>query len=478
MKKYIFTAIAVLAAITSCKDFLVEEPKLSQTDVLSLSTANGLDNAVAGAYSPLYSASWYGADFIIHNEMKTANGKKYIGSSFDSGRLNDVYQINFTENNTSSVWGFAYYVISAVNNVIDNLQNCKDEAGEYDEERANNLKAECLFLRALSHFDLVRTYAQPYCYTADASHAGVPVVLHTEPDAKPERKSVAEVYKQIIDDLTEAERIIDPNYVRQGTDDRAFVSIGAIQALLSRVYLYSRNWEKCEEYSTKVIDSKKYTMWKADEILSADGSSSVYWEDTRKGGEVIFEIYALKNNSYDGHHDGISPMTTPNGYADAGASLDLINSYKEGDVRGGLFIKENGVNWTAKYAGKGISSPEVNNIIVLRLSEMYLNRAEANVHLKAAESTITADLKMISDNRGSTVESATLTGIYAERAKELAWEGHLWFDLGRTERSMTRKDVADGIITEVKWPSYMWAMPIPLREHTCNPNLSHNEGWN
>ncbi len=473
MKRYIVLALAALAAFTSCKDFLVEAPRLSQSDDLTLSTANGLDQSVAGAYAPLASTAWYGADFIIINEMKTANGKKYVGSQHDSGRLNEEYQLNYSENNTSALWGYGYYVISAVNNVMDNLGNCGDEA------LAKNLKAECLFLRALSHFDLCRTYAQPYNYSADASHPGVPVVLHTDPTAKPARNTVKEVYDQIIADLTEAEGLIDPSYVRAGADDRAFASIYAIQALLSRVYLYAQNWEKAAEYATKVIDSGKYTMWTKDQILSPDYSSSVYWEDTRKGGEVIFEVYGHKNNSYDGYHDGISPMTTPDGYGDAGASMDLVNLYGENDVRGGLFLidpDDPGVIWSAKYAGKGISDPQVSNVIVLRLSEMYLIRAEANQRL--GKGGVQDDLKMISDNRGAVAETATLTGIYNERAKEFAWEAHLWFDLGRTGRAMTRKDVISGVVNKVEWPSYQWAMPIPLREHNVNPNLSHNEGWN
>ena len=78
-----------LGTLTACEDFLTEEPIMSQSDKLTLSTYKGLDQATAGAYAPLASTSWYGAEFILLNELKTSNGKKYIGTQFDTGRLDE-----------------------------------------------------------------------------------------------------------------------------------------------------------------------------------------------------------------------------------------------------------------------------------------------------------------------------------------------------------------------------------------------------
>ena len=100
MKKYILIPLVALAAFNSCQDFLVEAPVMAQSNELTLSTYEGLDKAVMGAYSPLASTSWYGADFVLINELKTSNGKKWIGSSWDSGRCNDLYNINFNPNFT------------------------------------------------------------------------------------------------------------------------------------------------------------------------------------------------------------------------------------------------------------------------------------------------------------------------------------------------------------------------------------------
>lgn len=475
MKRYILTFMVALAAITGCKDYLTEEPIMSQSDKLTLSSYKGLDQSTAGAYAPLASLNWYGANFILINELKTSNGKKYIGTQFDTGRLNDWYNLNYTKSTTSAVWGVAYYIISSVNNVLANLE------GKGDPQDLNNLKAECLFLRALSHFDLVRTYAQPYCFTKDASHLGVPVILAPQdPTDMPVRETVAKVYQQIIADLTEAESIIAPDYKRAGAKNPAsVVSKEAAQALLSRVYLYMENWEKAAEYATKVIDSKKYTMWTVEDLTD----SECFREDGRSSGEVIFEVYGALSESYGGGNEGICSMTSKNKYGDGGASTDLIKLYEAGDVRGTLFQKEKDeksgkdVYWTSKYIGKGLANPDVSNVIILRLSEMYLNRAEAAIKGSLSEYDPVADITVVAGNRGAAASPATPAGVLLERQKELAWEGHFWFDLGRTKTNMSRTDVADGIITSVEWGTNIWAMPIPEREHSANSNLERNPGY-
>lgn len=473
MKRYIVMTFVALAALSGCKDFLVEEPILSQSNELTLATYEGLDKATLGAYAPLASASWYGNDFVLRTELATSNGKKWIGSTYDSGRCNDLYNLVYNDNNTSGVWSAAYYVISAANNVMDNLEG--KETAEVTAQDLNNLKAECLFLRALSHFDLVRVYAQPYCFTSDASHPGVPVVLKTDANAKPARETVKDVYAQIEADLLEAESIIDPAYVRANVaDPTATVTLEAIQALLSRVYLYSEQWQKSADYAAKVINSKKFNLWTVEDMTDAACFAA---DVPAKGSEVIFEIYGSKQNSYDPYRDGLCPMCGPNGYGDAGASMDLVNLYEEGDVRGTLFQESDGVIWTAKYIGKGLATPDFTNTIVVRLSEMYLNIAEAVANGATGHNGVAA-LEAIATNRGATPQTVTKEGVYLERQKELAWEAHYWFDLGRTKRNMTRTDfVGDESAKTLVWGADKWAMPIPLRELGVNPNLVQNTGY-
>jgi len=476
MKKYILiTAIASLTLV-GCKDFLVEDPILSQSTELTMATFTGLNNAIAGAYSPLADGVWYGPGFVLESEMRSGNGKKPTIGAFDSGRYTVPYLLNYNESTTSGLWGYAYFVISAVNNVLDNMEGKENESG-VTQEMINNLKAESLFLRALSHFDLVRLYAQPYTY--DPNGPGVPVVLHTDPAGMPARNTVKEVYDQIVSDLLEAENLMSDSYTRSNAQDpSAVASKPAIQALLSRVYLYMGEWQKCADYSTKVINNSKFSMWTANEL------PNVWGVDIPSGGEVIFELYGLKSNSYDEYWEGPAYMTSPDGYADVAASNDLVNLYEEGDVRGSLFQTHPdgpGLYWTSKYIGKGKGTPDVNNVIILRLSEMYLNRAEAIVNgASVAGTSAVSDLNTITSNRGAAeYTSAGKEDVFQERRKELAFEGHLWFDYPRCGRGMVRNDYTGTDVTNknIPFPDYRWALPIAKRELDVNENLVQNEGY-
>ena len=471
MKKIIpiFLAIAFLS-ITGCKGFLTEEPVLAQSDVLTLSTFKGVNNAAAGAYAPLSSTTWYCGAFILSNEMRTMNGRRWIEfEEYNSGRYTDDYAIHFTPNSTSGMWSLGYYVILAANQVLRAIDDVEAEEADKD-----NIKAEMLFLRALAHFDIVRTFAHAPIKGGDK--LGIPIITTVQAiDEKPARNTVDEVYTQIIEDLEDAEELIDPDYVRAGVNDaKASVSIYAIQALLSRVYLYNQNWQKAADYATKVINSGKFSIWKADELEDA------YTTDVPTGGEVIFEVFGHTSQSYGTGLENTWGMTSFNQYGDCGASRDLQNLYAAGDARLALLSPDDKGNalFTMKYAGKGLGTIDASNTIVLRLSEMYLNRAEALAKgATIAGATIMSDLKAITDNRNAT-PTATLGGVYEERAKELAWEGHLWFDLARTGRKMTRTDVSGTTIpTTLEAGDYRWAMPIPDREFTVNPNLVQNDGY-
>jgi hypothetical protein len=108
---------------------------------------------------------------------------------------------------------------------------------------------------------------------------------------------------------------------------------------------------------------------------------------------------------------------------------------------------------------------------------MYLNIAEAVANGATGHNGVAA-LEAIATNRGATPQTVTKEGVYLERQKELAWEAHYWFDLGRTKRNMTRTDfIGDESAKTLVWGADKWAMPIPLRELGVNPNLVQNTGY-
>ncbi|MDR0692310.1 MAG: hypothetical protein LBF69_04660, partial [Prevotellaceae bacterium] len=110
MKKILLIAIIATFSGAGCSDFLTEDPILSQSNQLTLADYEGLSKSVHGAYSPLVSANWYGAAFVLDAEMRSGNGK--INIDYSSGRYTVPYNLNYTSTTTSALWGYAYYVIS------------------------------------------------------------------------------------------------------------------------------------------------------------------------------------------------------------------------------------------------------------------------------------------------------------------------------------------------------------------------------
>lgn len=477
MKKIIFVITFIISiTLISCEDFLVREPVTGQSENLVFSTFEGVNSAALGVYAPMYSENWYGAAFLIHADIKADNAKS---SPISSGRYQTDYNWVLNPSNTNPLWATAYVTITNACNVIDAVDEFELPEGD-SINRYEHLKAEALFARALGHFDLVRTYAQPYSHQPNG--LGVPVIVHTSLD-KPARNTTQEVYDQILEDLLEAERIFaaeSADFVgsfntefRGGVlDIKGTASLGAVQGLLARVYLYMENYTKASEYATKVIDGN-YTLYDETNYTAVWGTDAA--------SEILFEIYGNINQSYAPYWTEIGGMINADqGYGDVCATNGLVDLYDPADVRLGLFYEPGdypGYFWPQfKYPGKG--DYKQNNIPVLRLSEMYLIRAEAA--LNGGPGDAVADYNAIIENRGlAAVTNVTMNDIFDERRRELCFEGHLLYDYARLGKDLDRVD-EDSRITgteDVPFPSYLWAAPIPNGEMDANENMVQNEGY-
>lgn len=472
--------MAILSAglFTSCSDFLTEEPKQEQSNELTFATFDGVNKAAAAMYGMFQSDAWYDGEFTLMSELRCGNAKNPT-SVPGSGRYRTDTQWIYSDRSTSPLWSYAYYTIARANNVINNLD---DKVGvDATQQQVNNVKAEALFIRALCYFDLVITYCQPYNYNAtEDDKMGVPLVLVTE-NGKPARDSKENIYNQIVADLLQAESIMADDYVRAGVTDKAATPTKpAIQALLSRVYLYMNKWQESANYATKVISNKKY------ELAPADAYAAMFSAATApEGGEIIFEVYGSDKNEYwdNSGWAHLPYMTTTDdqgSHGDVCATKDLYDLYSEGDVRKSMYKQHGNDYFPTKYSGKPKDSdPKYTNVPILRLSEMYLNRAEAIINGASIQGvTAESDLRKIATVRGaSQTAAATKQGVFDERRRELAFEGHITADYARCNKSMTRKDFDDSKNKDVAFPSYMWALPIPNRERTANPNVAQNPGY-
>ena len=477
MKNYkiIIALMIMFLGFSSCEGYLDREPLLEDSKELILGDKDGINDATAALYSHFYRTSWYAAQFPIITDLKGNNSKS---SPLSSGRYLTEYNWYQTPSNTmAGLWGRAYMAITAASDVIDAVAEFELLPGQ-EQVYLNHMAAEALFVRALSHFDLVRVFAQPFTHQPDGP--GVPVITKRE-IGQPARNTTREVYQQIEDDLEESldlfmdiDSFLD-KYRAGAANPRGFASEDAARALLARVHLYMGDYTKAALYANQVIASPDYELYTEAEYETVWGKNAQ--------SEIIFEISGSMGNTGWPSWEEIGYLYYPGGsYGDICASNDLLNLFEPGDVRANMFVEPDdhpGFFWPTKYPGKGLGGGErENNIPVFRLSEMYLIVAEAKLNGVAGNAL--DEYNEIRNHRGLTdAASVNMDNIFDERRRELCFEGHVLFDYARLKKTLIREDEDERLAgpTTINFPSYLWAAPIPIGEMEANPNMDQNDGY-
>ncbi len=460
MKKNIFLLIGLVMLFTSCRKFL-EQPAYNNVSVEDIfQDFEGARTTVIGLYGRLRETSYYLRDFYVYADIAGGN----IKYSRNTEILFNTYSFtrdSITGNDLQNFYTQAYSILYGANNVLQNV----DRAVDATASQKTRLRAEAFAFRALVHFDLVRTFAQPYGFTPGATHPGI-VLRTANPSVlqpTPQRASVKEVYDRVVADLDTAINL----YGRSGTiyptgDVRTFFSADAMKALKARVALYRDDFATVIANATELISSNRYP-------LVSNGQYVASWQGRNISAEAIFDLLIPVSGTSGGLGAFYNPATGVNG--PFATSNDLLNLYAAGDVRGQatMFVRPaSGGNfyYTRKYQGVADS---INNIRILRSSELYLSRAEAYAKTGLLTEAL-ADLNTIrrrgnpaATNFVSTDQQTIVDEILAERRRELAFEGHLFFDLARNKKDLVRIDNT-AAIKSFAWPSPFYAYPIPVQQ--------------
>ena len=337
---------------------------------------------------------------------------------------------------------------------------------------------------------------------------GVPLKLTSnllpEEDLLMTRNSVEEVYNQIIEDLSEAERLFltlskdkqyEPNYL---------ISLPMIQLLKSRVFLYMENWKDAAIYADKVINEWSFSLINLNNLPSTSTAEPYYNFTSLKSSEVIW-LYGNVSDLTEFNNETVSREEEDPDYPGWGinityyrkaftASDDLLESFKDGDLRKEKYIAKeyNRINNSfypdyyssfGKYQLSAMGEPNgsENFALSFRLSEAYLNLAEAAAYNNEESKALSA-MRTLLENRyepEKLVVPAGLTGetlknfIKAERRKELCFEGQRWFDLRRYGMpQITHEWEGKTYTLKSNDPSY--TMPIPDEVLIKNKRLEQN----
>jgi len=503
MKKsviYILVFIISTGFLSSCKKFLAETSR----DEIRPSTTADLTSLMNGTAYPYQTPmdmyldlltddiECHGLPFLPNTTTPNTAYSSYLDNGSPLFSWNpSMFDVTLQFDQDS--WQIYYKKINGCNLIMDYLSKVTGP-----EKDKNAMLGQVLFLRAFYYLKLVNIYGQPYNLNP-ATNLGVPLILSSiVSDARPLRNTVAEVYAQIETDLLKSAQLLKDNYVPANV-----FRVGHITAyaLLSRVYLYMGNYDKAIQNATDVITVKPYftdlkTLLSPTGGLSATGqiydvSSSpeliwVYGQNPKNtflyypqaNSFSVFPPFTVSQNLYNLYDPGAGYLSTTN----------------KGDLRAYLYFSKytnTPVSGTLPYPGRGakIGQSQLYGDRGIRLSEMYLNRAEAKIR-RAQGTDLTdalADLNTLRINRydtrtvayvpvNITDPAALFTFCQNERRKELCLEeGHRWFDIRRWGLPVTHTLIdANGQSTNYTLTGLQYALPIPYTAINNNYNLVQN----
>lgn len=497
---------AILAAsLSSCvNDWLDVAPSDGTDAGAALTNSSDLAAARTGMYKALKGNSslvdYYGQQFFVYGDVHAGDDYQYNNLG-GSNRASFYYDMNyqtaseFTSSTSSSnvAWKSPYIVIGRANRIIAAAEGGALSDAAEAKATIDQYAAEAKVLRALAHFDLVRIYGKPYTEDQGAS-LGVPLVTGVlESNAKPARSTVAEVYTQVVKDLTEA---ISSNALATETEP-GYVSVWGAKAILSRVYLNMGDYANALSVAEDIIiKNSGAALWTRDQYFKAWDAS------TPNESEFLFRLnVAGSTDSND--LNGIGNLQQRDGYKEMVATkkfVDMLTSDPE-DVRNGMFLPATAAKEVATYGtnkvflnklrGQGGNLRNVTIVPIIRLSEVYLTAAECafrkNDKTKAVE--YLNDLvknRTTTEASLATVDNITLERILIERRKELIGEGQRYFDALRNNETITRytseadKGWHKTLSKEAQSfdRDYFKAIAaIPQAEINANPNIKQNTGY-
>ena len=499
---------AILAAsLSSCvNDWLDVAPSDGTDADAALTSSSDLAAARTGMYAALKGNSnlvdYYGQQFFVYGDVHAGDDYQYnnIGGS---NRASFYYDMNyqtaseFSSSTSSSniAWKSPYIVIGRANRIIAAAEGGALSDAAEAKATIDQYAAEAKVLRALAHFDLVRIYGKPYTEDQGAS-LGVPLVTGVlESNAKPARSTVAEVYTQVVKDLTEA---ISSNALATETEP-GYVSVWGAKAILSRVYLNMGDYANALSVAEDIIKNSGNSgaaLWTRDQYFKAWDAS------TPNESEFLFRLN-VAGSTDNNDLNGIGNLQQREGYKEMVATkkfVDMLTSDPK-DVRNDMFLPATAAKEVATYGtnkvflnklrGQGGNLRNVTIVPIIRLSEVYLTAAECafrnNDKTKAVE--YLNDLvknRTTTEASLATVDNITLERILVERRKELIGEGQRYFDALRNNETITRytseadKGWHKTLSKEAQSfdRDYFKAIAaIPQAEINANPNIKQNTGY-
>lgn len=504
LTRNIFTIVLFALALTGCEDFL--EPNSKSEFVPK--DATSLNELLLGEAYQRNDKDGLSVFMCLLDDDIEATPYQKPNVGFDENKYlasfswqPDMFKMMENANaGHINIYESYYKLILGANAVIDYLPVVNDT-----EEMKNIVRAQAYALRGFYYFNLVNIFGQPYNHNPEA--LAVPLKLNSGIEADEnalKRKTVAEVYAQILSDLHTAEECYKQLPVAEQWKPKFRTSLPMVQLILSRTYLYMENWEKAAEYAKEVMDNKNFSLLDLNNV-AYDAIEYMYYP-TYSSPETIWP-YGSPNDMFGWTCEGAN-MQNPNNenkrmYAYFQASEGLKEAMGEYDLRLKRYIitapNETYGDMEMAYGKIQVGTQyylpkDVVNVFgrSLRLSEAYLNYAEAEANLdgegfdNAIETLNTLrekrfdpeDIEYLGEDIDIASKEELITFIKEERRRELCFEGHRWFDLrrwGMPEIKHIWHDENASFEYTLKEKDLMYTIPIPDEAMQENTKLEQNE---
>ncbi|QHT71697.1 RagB/SusD family nutrient uptake outer membrane protein [Rhodocytophaga rosea] len=485
MKNLKILFISVLLAGAGCNDFLEEDLQGQLVGTAALSSVQGLDAALTGAYKGL-TQTW-GTGFLHPTAIGATMGGDDVtthpASNKQEFREFDQFAVSAGNSRTGNLYNGCYKTIQGANNILANYQNTTG-----DQAQIQQIVGEAYFLRALSYYWLVRLYKDIPLVTKAEFTMDMLTISKTGPD---------KVYELIVSDLLQAEELIQNTKRDAGRPNK-----GSVKALLADVYLTMAGWP--------LKDASKYALAaaKAKEVIDNKASygfdlvptfAALFDNDPTVATlpEHVFQLSAFKgvgqatNATY-----GFPAMPgEESGWDDYFAEVNFFNNFPAGPRKNATFRTQfklsdgTMVPWEQSqtkhpYYGKFWIKGDVKDwasslpFVMMRYAHVLTIYAEAKARSGGPNQQAYDALNAVRQRAGLEPLSGLSAEDFAmavinERSWEFAAERTRWFDLVRLEMVETAnasKHAWDlNPIGSITKEDYIF--PLPITEVSANPNL-------
>jgi starch-binding outer membrane protein, SusD/RagB family len=468
------------------KDLLNPVPQSVLATTNFYKTANDMNLAVLGIYDRLQSIK---SSCFRYMELPSDN--IYLGPWVETPGTIELENLGVTSanNEIADFYEASYNGIFRANCVLANV----DKPTNYKTAQKEQFIGEAKFLRALFYFDMVRLFG------------GVPKIttlLSIEEGRNTPRASEAEIYDLIVEDLKDAiDKLPAKENIAKGR-----ASKGSAVALLSKVYVYRKDWNNAKTYLEQLFNNYNYS-------LVPNFANVIKTEDNS---ELIFVVKYIDNTDGQGFSQAYCPYSGIYQVLSGGGNMNpcwsLHKLFLSDDTRKVTSITEMWKSWVATASTPAIWAPYASKLIpssitygvnsgldlpILRLADMVLLYAETLYELQQPQQALVQLNKIRERAFLGTSHNYTITDVpdhdtfmdklLMERRLELAFENDRWCDLLRTGKFVTvmvqhetqYNNVTPATVVTLNPKQYMRYFPIPQRQidQSASGVLVQNDGY-